>query len=186
MAVTIPRSPIPDGPPDPDVPTNPRGEAMVAELRWVHDMIRRDLRTVRQLADGVAAGLPAGQARDGIRSLAASGPLWQLRINCLQYCRFVHSHHHAESILLFPALREANPTLNDVVDKLESDHLSVSHLLDEVESAAQALADQDEPALRGRLTRALHRLSVELLAHLDYEEEHISGTLATWSRWPVW
>ncbi|MGH3405873.1 MAG: MarR family winged helix-turn-helix transcriptional regulator [Streptosporangiaceae bacterium] len=30
----------------------PRGEAMVAELKWVHDMIRRDLGTVRQLAAG--------------------------------------------------------------------------------------------------------------------------------------
>ena len=26
------------------VPGDPRGEAMVAELKWIHDMIRRDLR----------------------------------------------------------------------------------------------------------------------------------------------
>src|ERR1022692_290879 len=180
MAVTPPR---PAGPQDP--PTQ-QGEALVAELRWVHDMIRRDLRTVRQLAAGVAAGLPAGQARDQIRSLAAGGPLWQLRINCLQYCRFVHSHHHAESVILFPALRRANPALNPVVDKLEADHLSVSHLLDEVQSAAQALADQEDQALRDKLTAALQRLSTDLLANLEYEEEHISGTLRTWSRWPGW
>jgi hypothetical protein len=159
---------------------------MAAELRWVHDMIRRDLATVRQLAADVAAGLPAEQAQDGIRSLAADGPLWQLKVNCLQYCRFVHSHHHAESIILFPALRRANPALNPVVDKLEADHLSVSRLLDEVTAAAQSLAAREDPAQRDRLAEALQRLSADLLAHLDYEEEHISATLRTWSRWPTW
>ena len=38
------------------VPGDPRGEAMVAELKWVHDMIRRDLRMVRQMAADAAAG----------------------------------------------------------------------------------------------------------------------------------
>ncbi len=69
-------------------PRDPRGEAMAAELKWVHDMIRRDLRTIRQMAADAAAG------------------------------------------------------------------------------------------------RALQQLSADLLAHLQYEEDHISGTLRTWSDWP--
>jgi hypothetical protein len=173
----------------PDGPADPRGEALIAELRWVHDMIRRDLRTVRQMAAGVTAGLPAEQIRAGIASLAAGGPLWQLKINCMHYCRFVHSHHHAESVMLFPALREANPALNPVVDKLEADHLNVSRLLDEVETAARALGEREDPAdpaLREQLRAALQALSTDLLAHLEYEEEHISGTLRTWSHWPFW
>jgi hypothetical protein len=173
-------------PPGRHDPPDPRGEAMVAELRWVHDMIRRDLRTVRQMAADVAAGLSAGQVQAGLKSLAAGGPLWQLKINCLQYCRFVHSHHHAESIMLFPALRQANPALNPVVDKLEADHLSVSRLLGEVETAARALGEREDPAVRERLAGALNDLSTDLLAHLEYEEENISGTLRTWSRWPFW
>jgi Hemerythrin HHE cation binding domain len=173
-------------PPGQHDPPDPRGEAMVAELRWVHDMIRRDLETVRRMAADVAAGVAAEQIRAGLASLAAGGPLWQLKINCLQYCRFVHSHHHAESVLLFPALRQANPALNPVVDKLEADHLNVSRLLGEVETAARALGEQEDPALRERLRAALLDLSTDLLAHLEYEEEHISGTLRTWSRWPFW
>jgi len=149
-------------------------------------MIRRDLKTVRRMAADVAAGIAAEQVQAGLRSLAASGPLWQLKINCLQYCRFVHSHHHAESAMLFPALRRANPALDPVVDKLEADHLSVSRLLGAVESAAQALSEREEPAVRARLTGALQDLSTDLLAHLDYEEEHIAGTLRTWSHWPFW
>ena len=166
------------------VPGDPRGEAMVAELKWVHDMIRRDLRTVRQMAADAAAGRAAGEIRAGIRSLAASGPLWQLKAGCLHYCRFVHSHHHAESVLLFPALRRANPALNPVVDKLEADHASVSDLLSEVETAARELSGAEDPAVRARLTQALQQLSADLLAHLQYEEDHISGTLRTWSDWP--
>ena len=160
------------------------GEGMVAELKWVHSMIRRDLRTVRKLADEVADGLGGPEAAEVIQSLATGGPLWQLKINCLQYCRFVHSHHHAESVLLFPELRRTNPALNPVVDKLEADHLAVSGLLDGVEAAARDLGEQEDPATRQRLTESLQQLSTDLLAHLDYEEENISGTLASWTSWP--
>jgi hypothetical protein len=177
LAVVVAEAPSPP-------PGNPRGEAMVAELTWVHDMIRRDLRTVRQMAADAAAGGAAGQIQAGIGSLAASSPLWQLKVGCLHYCRFVHSHHHAESVLLFPALRRANPALNPVVDKLEADHASVSDLLGEVETAARELSDAEDPAARTRLVDALHKLSADLLAHLQYEEDHISDTLRTWSDWP--
>jgi Hemerythrin HHE cation binding domain len=164
----------------------PPGEALVTELRWVHDMIRRDLGTVRAMAVDVAAGAPADEVRAGLRSLAAAGPLWQLKISCLHYCRFVHSHHHAESLALFPALRRVNPALNPVVDKLEADHASVSVVLDDVEAAADALGGPEDRDGRARLTGALQNLSADLLAHLQYEEENISDTLRNWSRWPFW
>jgi HAMP domain-containing protein len=172
MSVTEARSP------------DPAGDALVEELKWVHDMIRRDLTTVHRMAADVAAGMPAADVQAELAALATNGPLWQLKINCLQYCRFVHSHHHAESLLLFPELRRANPALNPVVDKLEADHATVSDLLDEVEAAARALGRQDDTAVRQRLTDALQCLAVDLLAHLHYEEEQISDTLRTWTRWP--
>jgi hypothetical protein len=163
---------------------NPRGEAMVAELKWVHDMIRQDLATIRQLAADTAAGEPAGSIRRGIRALASASPVWQLKTGCLRHCRFVHSHHSHESYLLFPALRQANPALNPVVDKLQADHEHVATLLDEVEAATQDLAEP--AAARDRLTAALAALSTDLLAHLAYEEEHIADTLRTFARWPGW
>lgn len=172
MSVTETRSP------------DPVGDGLVAELKWVHDMIRRDLVTVRRLAADVAARLPAADVRAELATLATNGPLWQLKINCLQYCHFVHSHHYAESLLLFPELRRANPALSPVVDRLEADHAAVSGLLDVVEAAAHALDRQDDTAVRQRLVDALQRLAVDLLAHLEYEEEQISGTLRTWTRWP--
>jgi hypothetical protein len=165
---------------------NPQGEAMVAELRWVHDLIRRDLQTVRQLASDVAAGLPGERAAEAVRSIEAGGPLWQIKINCLRYCRFVHAHHHAESMLLFPRLRDSNPALGPVVDKLEADHARVSDLLDAVSAAAAELAGHEHPSPRERLITALRELSDALLAHLDYEEAHISDTLRTWTSWVGW
>jgi hypothetical protein len=167
-------------------PAGSQGEALVLELKWVHDMIRSDLQTVRQMAADLDLGQPADEIGAQLRSLAAASPLWQLKINCLQYCHFVHSHHHAESVALFPGLRRVNPALSPVVDKLEADHLAISGRLNEVEAAARALADEQDPAAREQLSQTMRRLSDELLAHLQYEEEEISGTLRTLSRWPLW
>jgi hypothetical protein len=163
-----------------------RGDAMVAELKWVHDMVRGDLRIVRQLAADAEAGRPAGELAAGIATLAAGGPLWQLRVNCLQYCQFVHHHHQAESVMLFPALRRANPALGPVVDQLEADHARVSGLLDDVTGAAGDLADDDSPAARRQLSAALQVLSDVLLAHLAYEEENVADTMRGMPGWPGW
>ncbi len=112
-----------------------RGDALVRELRWVHDLIRRDLTTVRHVAERIPAGLPIREISAGIESLAANSPLWQLRVNCLHYCRLVHSHHSLESHTWFPALRAADPAIHPVVDKLEADQQNVAGLLDEVDAA---------------------------------------------------
>jgi Hemerythrin HHE cation binding domain len=167
-------------------PPSPRGEALVAELRWVHDMIRRDLALVRQMAADAEAGQPPGVLRGGIASLATASPVWQLKAGCLRHCRFVHSHHTHESALVFPALRRSSPALNPVVDKLEADHAHIARLLDEVGSAARDLGPAAARDGRPRLVAALRTLSSDLLAHLAYEEEQISGTLRTWAHWPGW
>jgi hypothetical protein len=161
---------------------------MVAELKWVHDMIRQDLAVIQDLAADTASGEPASTIRRGVRALASASPIWQLKAGCLRHCRFVHSHHSHESYLLFPALRQANPALKPVVDKLEADHQHVSALLDEVEAATEHLTTGDlaEGGARDRLIAALGALSTDLLAHLAYEEEHIASTLSTFTRWPGW
>jgi hypothetical protein len=163
--------------------TGAPGDGLVAELTWVHRLIRRDLETVGRLAAEVTDGLPGPDAVAVIRSLEVGSPLWQLKVNCLQYCRFVHAHHHAESAMLFPRLRLANPELGPVVDKLESDHLKVSDLLDDVSAAALDLTETETEGTRKRLADALSDLGRELLAHLDYEEENISATLRTMGGW---
>jgi hemerythrin superfamily protein len=154
-----------------------QGKALFQELLWVHGAIRRDLETVRTLAGEVGDGLPAADARARIEALKTDGPLWQLKVNCLRYCRFVHMHHNAEDTLFFPRLREADPEVGPVIDKLEADHRVVSELLDRIEASAAAME-------RERLVEALESLAGELLAHLDFEEEAAGPTIRSLERHP--
>jgi len=159
---------------------------LLAELKWVHGLLRRDLTTCQALAVSVTAGATAEEVRAEIRALKARGPLFQLRMNCLQYCRFVHGHHGAEDAGLFPRVRRADPSLNPIVDRLEKDHREVSELLDVVEASSGALASLADAVERRRLVQALNQLSDQLLAHLAFEEESLAGVLATWTRWPFY
>lgn len=164
-------------------PETEQGRALFQELLWVHGMIRRDLTTLSELSRDVAAGMPAAEVAARIDELKVNGPLWQLKVNCLRYCRFVHSHHHHEDALFFPRLRSANPELDPVVDRLESEHLRVSDLLDEVESAAANLDAPEVPESRSQLQNALGDLGETLLQHLDYEEERAGPTIRRLSVW---
>jgi iron-sulfur cluster repair protein YtfE (RIC family) len=153
------------------------GQAMFDELLYIHGAIRADLITVKRLAGEVASGLPANEVRSEIENLQTRSPVWQLKVNCRMYCRFVHLHHHMEDIAFFPRLREANPALSPVVDKLEADHRVVSTLLDEVEHAASDMSDDCDDVARRRLVDALTALATQLLEHLQYEEREAGPTI---------
>jgi len=103
--------------------------------------------------------------------------LWRLRVDCLYYCRFVHSHHNAEDRAFFPELRQTNPAINSVLDRLQADHRRVSDDLDAVEAAAKALTDDESPPARRAAADSLQALGENLLAHLDYEERSLEGTV---------
>jgi hypothetical protein len=157
------------------------GESFVQELLWVHDMIRRDLSTVQSLAADALNGVPPEDLSAEIESLQTKGPLWKLRMDCMQYCRFVHGHHSLEDRALFPALRESNPGLAPVIEKLEADHRAIAVHLDEIAERIGELQWDETPSLRQRLAAALDDLSEHLLEHLDYEEKAVSPTLRSWS-----
>jgi hypothetical protein len=154
-----------------------RGRAMFEELLWVHSIIRRDLGIIEQLAADVSDGLPGQAVQDALSELKTGGPLWQLKVNCLRYCRHVHAHHGAEDVLLFPALRATDPEIGPVVDRLEADHARVSDLLDAVEAAARALTDTEAGDARQRVVDGLGELHVHLLEHLDFEELNAGPTI---------
>jgi iron-sulfur cluster repair protein YtfE (RIC family) len=161
------------------------GEHLVQELLWIHGILRDDLDIVRRLAEDVQDGGAPERIRQEIANLKSQSPLWQLKVNCLYYCRLVHMHHNGEDAHLFPALRRTNPALNPVVDRLEADHRKVSDILDKVETAADALVASDIPAGRARLTGSLNLLAEHLLEHLAFEEESITPTLRSWPGWPM-
>jgi hypothetical protein len=98
------------------------GNVLLGQLKWVHSLVRGELQACRELAVDVANGAPGDDVRAKVEALQTRGPLFQLRVNCLYYCRFVHSHHGHEDAWLFPAVRRSAPELAAVVDKLEADH----------------------------------------------------------------
>ncbi len=154
---------------------------LLAELRAVHDMLRRDLQVCRDLADTAAAGQPVDELRNRLSEFTTTGPLFRLKANCLGFCLLVHRHHTAEDAQLFPVVRQSAPHLAAAVDRLESDHRRVAVLLERVESAADALAEE---VARDRLVEALRELSEHLLDHLDFEEQTLGPVFASWPHWP--
>ncbi len=160
-----------------ETPETDQGRALFRELLWVHRVLRRDLATVQRLAGDVLGDLPAQDLRAEIDRLKTTGPLWQLKVSCLRYCRFVHLHHGVEDVMLFPALRRANPHLAPVVDRLEQEHRRVSELLDSMEDAATELAGDDRHEARQRVAGSLNALADHLLAHLEFEELEAGPTI---------
>jgi hypothetical protein len=163
----------------------PFGVAVHRQLKLIHQMLRNDLTTCRELASEVAAGASPGEVADRIAEMRANSPIWTLQVNCLYHCRLVHMHHHGEDRDMFPALRRSNPDLGAVVDRLESDHRAISTLLDGVEARVKELDETSTPESREVLVRALRDLSTGLLEHLAFEEENIASTMRSWVTWPA-
>jgi hypothetical protein len=113
--------------------------------------VRRDLQTCRELAAAVLAGAPGADVRAEIENLQTNGPLFQLRVNCLQYCAFVHQHHALKDAMVFPGIRRAAADLGPTIERLQADHKQVSGLLDDVEAAAGDLDDSSTAAARQQL-----------------------------------
>jgi iron-sulfur cluster repair protein YtfE (RIC family) len=151
-------------------PKTARGRIIYRLLLAVHASIRADLEQVERLAAQTLDGLPADDLRHELEEIKREGMLWRLKVDCLRYCRFVHSHHPAEDVAFFPELRETNPAINSVIDRLQADHRSMSDDLDRVEAAAEALADDESQPARRAVADALRALGEKLLTHLDYEE----------------
>jgi iron-sulfur cluster repair protein YtfE (RIC family) len=135
------------------------------------------LERVELLAERAAGGLPAEEIRREVNELRHDSMLWRLQVDCLHYCRFVHMHHGAEDHQFFPELRETNPALNPVIDRLEGDHRRVSDDLDAVEAAARNLTDDESEDARQAVVGSLRGLGENLLEHLDYEELSLKSTV---------
>ena len=142
-----------------------------------HGAIRRDLNTLQRLAEAVMTGLDPSDLHAEAHRLNTTGPLWQLKVNCLRYCRFVNGHLDQEDTSWLPSLLSADPSLGPVVERLDEEHRRIATELDEVEDAAAALTDVDSGDTRRRVIDGLNALADDLVEHLAYEELSIGPTL---------
>jgi len=162
----------------PPTPESPGDNPFFEELLWVHGMLRRDLEAVSRLAVEAGDGMAGAELRAELAELKANGPLWRLKVNCLTYCRFVHRHHRAEDVLLFPNLVRIEPALAPTIVRLERDHRRVAELLDHTEAAARALAEAESQPARRRVVAALDELGAHLLEHLAFEERSLEAPMS--------
>jgi deazaflavin-dependent oxidoreductase (nitroreductase family) len=128
-------------------PAGPLGEA----LKTIHDAFRRELALIRS-------------------EVAASGPRVgaQLRVNCLTLCQGLHVHHTREDGFMFPALEGHHPELAPALERLRAEHVTVQQLLERLQ---ELLGADDLP--QEALLSQVNRLTEEVEAHLDYEEEQL-------------
>lgn len=158
-------------------PETARGRAMYESLLVVHALIRGDLDLIEGLAAQALDGVASVDLRLQLRMLKRDTMLWQLRVSCLRLCSFVRLHHNAEDGEFFVELRDTNPTIGPLIDRMQAEHRRVSDDLDAVEAAANALGHDDGQQARKAVVHTLQALRENLLAHLDYEERSLEATV---------
>ncbi|MCF0093975.1 LLM class flavin-dependent oxidoreductase [Micromonospora sp. MH99] len=168
----------PTGPaPDPTRTYTAHEQATGQHLVQVHDGLRGELAQIHDLIEQVAAGeIDAGAARSQINTMTMRQNRWTLGAYCESYCRIVTTHHTIEDQALFPRLRQADPRLRPVVDRLEQEHHVIHDVLEGVDKALVAYVG----ALDGlaELRAAVNLLTDALLSHLSYEERELVEPLA--------
>ena len=74
---------------------------------------------------------------------------------------------------MFPALEENHPALAGPLTRLREEHRVIERLLDDLKT----LLANDDTVAPATLASEVERLTTELAAHLDYEEEHLIPVL---------
>jgi hypothetical protein len=169
--------------PGADVTFSRRGLSAGQHLIDVHDHYRAELEQVRDLLARVAKGITAvGQARDELNRLTIRANDWTLGGACQMQCVALTEHHSMEDAAIFPHLSQSQPTLRDVLDRLDTEHHAIHDVLEEIDAALIHLVQH--PADLGPVTEAIDLLTDTLLSHFAYEESELAGPLARHGFYP--
>jgi hemerythrin-like domain-containing protein len=150
------------------------------QLIEVHNALRAELDQIFDLIDQVAAGtMNAATARSHLNEMTMRQNNWTLGTYCESYCRVVTMHHTLEDQSLFPLLRQRDPRLAPVIERLQAEHRVIHDVLDGVDRALVAFVSTDDrdAALSG-LRAAADLLSDSLRSHLSYEEHELVEPIA--------
>lgn len=154
-----------------------QGRSYAQHLIDVHDHLRAELNTVRDLIDQVRRGaIDAGQARSAINQMTMRQNSWTLGAYCASYCRVVTQHHTLEDQALFPSLRRQHAGLGPVIDRLTDEHKMIHQVLEAVDRALVSFANQ--PGNVEELQGAVDLLTDAMLSHLAYEERELVEPMA--------
>ncbi|MGW0546240.1 nitroreductase/quinone reductase family protein [Streptomyces altiplanensis] len=145
--------------------------SLADKLLEVHTWLRGQLRQVRAEVD---AHFAARAAHHGPGEPPAPGLGLQIRQRCLAFCQTLEFHHTSEDAHLFPGIARYHPHLTDTFDRLRDEHRTVARIQGELVTLLAGIGIADPRRFRSELDR----MSTELNAHLDYEEESVLPLLA--------
>lgn len=168
----------PSAPPPPDGHVYTRhGRTVGRHLAQVHDHLRSELSQIRELLRQVKQGsLDVGRAREALSEMTMRQNNWALGAYCASYCALVAGHHGLEDRAIFPHLREADPGLAPVIDRLETEHMAIHEVMQDVDRALVNLVKSPGDYLE--VDEAVDVLTEILLSHLRYEEREITEPLS--------
>jgi iron-sulfur cluster repair protein YtfE (RIC family) len=168
----------PTGPPaPPGTVYSVRGRAIARHLIQIHDHLRSELASVRDLIRQVREGaVGAASARSAINDMTMRQNDWTLGAYCASYCSFVTGHHGLEDAAVFPFLRAQEDGLAPVIDRLSDEHKIIHQVLTELDRAL--VEHLRNPTDFAELEQAVDLLTDTLLSHLAYEEAQLIGPLA--------
>ncbi|WP_409234607.1 nitroreductase/quinone reductase family protein [Streptomyces sp. PA5.6] len=141
------------------------------KMLQVHLWLRGQLRHVRDETDAYFDALAAHRGPD---APPPPGLGLQIRQHCLAFCDALEFHHSGEDAHLFPTMAGYHPELRDTFDRLADEHREIARIQGELAALLADVGGADPLRFRAELAR----MSEELTAHLDHEEESLLPILA--------
>jgi hypothetical protein len=154
----------------------PGGAEAADFLVQVHDHLRSELEQLRGVVEEVSTGYTTpGLARSLINRMSMRQNYWSLGAFCATYCRLLTVHHALEDARMFVSLKDGDPGLGPVIERLSEEHEVVAGILTKLDAALVAM--MIDPEQIGVVKAEVERLSDVLLSHLDYEERELLGPI---------
>ncbi|MFB7914072.1 nitroreductase/quinone reductase family protein [Streptomyces sp. NPDC056061] len=145
--------------------------SLADKLIEVHTWLRGQLAHVKAEAD---AHFAARAAHPDPGAAPVPGLGLQIRQRCLAFCQALEFHHTSEDAHLFPGIARHHPHLTGTFARLAEEHRTVARIRGELVALLAGIGIAEPERFRAEL----NRMSEELTAHLDNEEEQILPLLA--------
>jgi iron-sulfur cluster repair protein YtfE (RIC family) len=147
-------------------------------LAAFHQMHLREMSRVNAVMQQVFAGNGAAEELlTTITSMQMVSNMRQFGNLCGATCQMLTGHHSIEDQWIFPALMGHNDGLNNVVKRLQSEHVVIHDLLENLERAARGLINAPGSANAKQLRAAFATLEGFVKSHFGYEQTELEESL---------
>lgn len=165
-------------------PKAPRFEVTTAQrmrgrrLAQIHELHMKQIAQVEALIVAIDKGSsPEKGAVDAIETLVLSRNYQLFGWLCGQECQHLNFHHTSEDEAIFPALRQGEPGLNAVLDRLAQEHIAIHTWIERTLEMVAAYNERPEPASYEHLRDTFQTLARLVRSHFGYEQGELEEAL---------